>query len=279
MPIPKPKDGETKDEFMERCMGDEVMNDEYPDNAQRYAVCLAQWEKDDDDSSTNSRNHREIRTYNLDSIAVRTAAEGGQGKTLEGHAAVFNQPSEDLGGFREIIEPGAFATAIRKDDIRALFNHDPNYILGRNKAKTLMLEEDKEGLRFSIDLPDTSYARDLAVSVGRGDISQCSFAFRIDGKNGERWEVDGKEAKLEEAFSAMWDKQKHEVIRHVVKARLFDVSPVTYPAYPQTDVSARALEFKDRKTKVEPASAGPAPEGWAEVELARRRFKYGLNRK
>jgi hypothetical protein len=221
-------------------------------------------------------NDREVRTYELDSIIVRAAGDDGQGKTLEGHAAVFGMKSEDLGGFREIIDAGSFTKAIKTDDVRALFNHDPNYILGRNKAKTLELEEDEKGLRFTIDMPDTSYARDLAVSVERKDVSQCSFAFRVDGKDGETWEVDGKEVKAMEAFEAMWADKKHDIVRHVVKARLYDVSPVTYPAYPQTDVKARALEFKENPLPgdEEPAGGQQAMTGWAD-RLGEQALKRG----
>jgi len=183
---------------------------------------------------------REVRTYDLDSLEVRTG-EDGESKKIRGHAAVFNMLSEDLGGFREIIEPGTFASAIKRDDVRALFNHDPNYILGRNKAGTLTLEEDEKGLGSEIDPPDTQYARDLMVSIERGDISQMSFAFNIDGKKGEWWEVDGEKVKdFMAVVDAMWDGKQHDIIRHVVKAHLYDISPVTYPAYPQTDVKVRS---------------------------------------
>lgn len=180
---------------------------------------------------------QETRTFELDSLEVRADGEGS--KKIRGHAAVFSKLSEDLGGFKEIIDAGAFTDAIKRDDVRALFNHNPSYVLGRNKSGTLVLAEDERGLAIEIDPPDTQYARDLMVSIGRKDISQMSFAFRIDGKNGERWEVDGKEAKPIEAFMAMWDDTKHEIVRHVVKVRLYDVSPVTYPAYPSTDVKIR----------------------------------------
>jgi len=220
---------------------------------------------------------REIRTFDLDSIAVRASGEGDKGRTLEGHAAVFNKKSEDFGGWRETIDPGAFSAAIKRDDVRALINHEPHYILGRTKAETLQLDEDNIGLHFNIDLPDTSYARDLDVSIQRGDISQCSFAFKIDGAKGEWWEIDGQPVKIEDAFAAMWDKNKHEILRHVAKARLFDVSPVTYPAYPQTDVNVRAQEFRDkRQAEAKPGPVGTAPKEGSDLDAARRRLNYGI---
>jgi hypothetical protein len=184
-------------------------------------------------------NEIERRAFDLAQLEVR--AEGGSKPKIRGYAAVFDKQSEDLGGFKEIIDPGAFTDAIKRDDVRALFNHNPNYVLGRNKSGTLVLSEDKNGLAIEIDPPDTQFARDLLVSIERKDISQMSFAFRIDGKNGDRWEVDGKEVKPMEAFDSMWDGKKHDIVRHVVKARLYDVSPVTYPAYPQTTVKVRSV--------------------------------------
>jgi HK97 family phage prohead protease len=118
----------------------------------------------------------ERRTY--EQIEIR--ADKGDDGTLRliGHAAVFNKKSEEIFGFREIVLPGAFKKSIKKDDIRALWNHDPAHVLGRNKAGTLRLREDDEGLRTEIDLPDTQMARDLHTSVKRGDIDQMSFGFR-----------------------------------------------------------------------------------------------------
>lgn len=167
----------------------------------------------------------ERRTFTMDGIKVERRDDGDKAVTLRGHAAIFNSLSEDLGGFREQIVPGAFVEAIEGDDIRALFNHDPNLILGRNRAKTLTLAEDVRGLAISIIAPDTQFARDLTVSMERGDITQMSFAFRIK-PNGEDW------AKNDDG---VW-------IRTVKRVRLYDVSPVTYPAYTGTDIAVRSLD-------------------------------------
>ena len=168
---------------------------------------------------------------------------------VRGHAAVFNQLSEDLGGFREQIAPGAFSEAIEKDDVRALFNHDSNLVLGRNLAGTLSLKEDTRGLLTDIDLPDTQFARDLAVSMKRGDITQMSFGFTVR-PNGQDWAKD----------------DEGRYVRTIKRVRLFDVSVVTFPAYPQTDVAVRALE-EFRK-----AHDAPPPTDHWRIDLMRRRL-------
>ncbi|MEY5101201.1 MAG: Prophage pi2 protein 32 [Pseudomonadota bacterium] len=172
----------------------------------------------------------------------------GKTPTIRGHAAVFDQLSEDLGGFREQIVPGAFTEAIQKDDVRALIDHLSHLILGRNAAGTLRLSEDAHGLAVEIDPPDTSYARDLLVSMKRGDITQMSFGFTVR-PGGQDWAKD----------------DEGRYIRTLKKLRLFDVSPVTFPAYPQTDVAVRALgEFR--------AAEAPAPADtrWRNEILRRR---------
>lgn len=138
-----------------------------------------------------------------------------------GYAAVFNQETELYPGFREKIAPGAFSESIKNDDVRALINHDPSLILGRNKSNTLKLSEDDHGLKYEIIPPDTQAARDLMVSIKRGDINQSSFGFNILKRSVE---VNDEE---------------DEMIRTIEKAQLFDVSPVTYPAYPSTEVNVR----------------------------------------
>lgn len=165
----------------------------------------------------------ERRFVSLTEVKIENR-EGATPK-ITGHAAVFNQMSEDLGGFREQIAPGAFSDAIQKDDIRALFNHNPDFILGRNLSGTLKLSEDSRGLSIEIDPPDTQIARDLITSMRRGDVSQMSFGFSVR-PNGQNWAKD----------------DNGQVVRTLTKVRLFDVSPVVFAAYPQTDVAMRSLQ-------------------------------------
>jgi HK97 family phage prohead protease len=167
-------------------------------------------------------NDIERRLFAVDELRAERA--DGQPTRLRGHAAVFNVLSQDLGGFREMILPGAFLPSAKEDDIRALFNHNPDNVLGRSVAKTLRMDEDSVGLGIEIDLPETQLARDLAVSIERGDISQMSFAFRVKPGGSE------------------WAETDQGIVRTLKSVRLYDVSPVTYPAYLQTDVAARALD-------------------------------------
>ena len=159
---------------------------------------------------------------------LRVDAEDDGTKKIKGYAAVFGKRSVDLGGFVEIIKPGAFKNVLKgKPDVRALVNHDPSMVLGRTTAGTLRLSEDDKGLAVEIDPPDTQIARDLMASIGRGDVDQMSFAFRVGE---ERWtypEADDDAPVLRE-------------IREV--SELMDVSAVTYPAYPDTTVAVRSRD-------------------------------------
>lgn len=152
-------------------------------------------------------------------------------KCLRGYAARFNVIA-DLYWFDEEILPGAFSESIGKDDIRALINHDPSLILGRNRAKTLELFEDNAGLYSIIDPPETNAAKDLVISVDRGDVSQMSFQFIVDE---EKW---------------IWSDSRNEKndLRQIIKATLRDVSIVTFPAYVQTDVSYRFFEARSAES-------------------------------
>jgi HK97 family phage prohead protease len=139
---------------------------------------------------------------------------------IRGYAALYDVET-DLGEFREVIRPGAFKAAVARDDVRALFNHDPNYVLGRTTARTLFLDEDEAGLPVVIMPPDAQWARDMMSSMQRGDINQMSFAFSVDGQT---WNTESRDKPLRE-------------LRDVT---LYDVSVVTYPAYPETSAAVRA---------------------------------------
>lgn len=138
-----------------------------------------------------------------------------------GYAAKFNERSLPIMGlFEEQIAPGAFTRALKeKQDVRALIDHAEGRVLGRTAAGTLTLAEDETGLRVEIDPPDTSYARDILESIRRGDVTGMSFAFRT--------------------VKDSWDKGGKTTLRTLLDVDISDVSVVTYPAYPSTEVSVR----------------------------------------
>lgn len=186
----------------------------------------------------------------VEKVELRATEEGS--KTIVGYAAKFGVRSQDLGGFVEQIDP-RFFDSVLKDDVRGLINHDMNLILGRTASGTVKLSVDEFGLRYDIIPPNTSYANDLIVSMERGDINQSSFAFSVDYENnGDSWE---------------YDEANGIYVRTLLNCRrLYDVSPVTYPAYEQTEsiVSQRCLDIlKEQRSKSAPKSR---------VELLKRRL-------
>jgi HK97 family phage prohead protease len=175
---------------------------------------------------------------------IRKATSGRQSRTgtaelrtagdefaLVGYATLYNNLSHNLGGFLEIIMPGAFSRTLKDAelDCKCLFNHDPSKILGRTKSGTLTLSEDARGLKYRCELdPNNSDHKNLYSAIKRGDISECSFSFRVpDG--GQQW-TEGIDPDSGEACP----------LRMLTDVNLLDVSPVCFPAYPNTAVSARA---------------------------------------
>lgn len=151
--------------------------------------------------------------------------EEGEKLKIEGYFAVFGDKYEMWPGAVEEIAPGAFATTIKNDDIRALINHDTTLVLGRNKAGTLELREDDHGLWGSIEInPKDSDAVNAHERVKRGDVSQCSIGMDI----------------LEEVTDYLDDGSVHWMIKSV---KLWEVSICTFPAYEETSVEARKADY------------------------------------
>ena len=172
---------------------------------------------------------QEIRTLKGE---MRAESQGDE-MALVGYAALFNTESKDLGGFRETIRPGAFKRSLDKgDDVKALFNHSPMNILGRTKNKTLTLKEDARGLQFRVQLdPNNSQHRDLHSLIKNGTVDECSFAFTVNGSDGEEWKAPEKN-----------DNQDWFSMRTLKDVNLMDVSAVCMPAYEGTTVMARGEE-------------------------------------
>ena len=307
---------EGHDKFMDRCMKDTTMMQDYEDEQDRKEACQMQWNKNekksndqggevmdsllasdgralwttayindlsdssflyiapggkkDDDGKTVPRSLRyfpykdkggkvdlphlrnalsRIPQSNLSQdikdklmakarkiLADATGGADGQSRKIIGYGSIFNSPA-NIGWFDEEVAPGCFSDSIADDDIRCLFNHDPNLILGRNKANTLVLREDARGLYYENMVPDTTVGRDTVTSIQRGDVTGCSFSFQT----------------LKDA----WDRTNPDhPKRTLIKARVFDVGPVTFPAYPDTTVAARSLE-SDRAAEKSREPPGP----------------------
>lgn len=162
----------------------------------------------------------------VDNLEVRTE-EGEEQEKIVGYAAKFNQQAQITSWFSEEIRTGAFDDVL-DDDVRCMLNHDMNLILGRTKAGTLAISVDDFGLRYKNIPPETSYAKDLIISMKRGDVNQSSFGF-IVATDGDEWE---------------WNEETGMYHRTIHKyKRLFDASPVTIPAYDSTEsVVTRSLE-------------------------------------
>lgn len=156
----------------------------------------------------------------------KTREEGGE-KYIEGYFAVFNQETELWPGCFEKIDIGAFANSLKNNDVRCLLNHDSNFVLGRNKVKTLELREDSYGLYGKVRVNQSdSQAMDIYARVDRGDISGCSFGYLPLSEEYEEKD-DGYHWTLKEAD-------------------MREVSICTFPAYPQTEIQARKQDFENR---------------------------------
>jgi HK97 family phage prohead protease len=184
----------------------------------------------------------EVRSLN--EIVEQRAYDGElkaavEGRTVEGYASVFNSMSEDLGGFREIILPNAFSDVL-DNDVRALYNHDSNYLLARTTSGTLELKEDEKGLYYRFEMPNTSYGNDMLELFRRGDLSQSSFGFTVEKDS--------------------WRMEDGQHVRYIERVgSLFDVSPVVFPAYNQASSGLRSAE-PNGESEAEEARETPTEE-------------------
>lgn len=178
----------------------------------------------------------EKRTYSS-KVEVRNVEENGKKKKkITGYALKFNQESEDLGGFVEIISPNALRNT-DMGDVRALFNHDPNFVLGRTKSGTLKLKVDEIGLHYEIDSSDSQTLHDLVYSpIQRGDVDQSSFGF-FPNYETDDWIVR-EDGKVQRTI--------HDI------STIVDISPVTFPAYLYTEATARSLRAVTQRDSDDP---------------------------
>lgn len=168
------------------------------------------------------RDNRQLRSK----MTEFKTREDGEELRIEGYFAVFNSNYEIAPGMSESIAPGAFSETI-SGDIRALINHDTTLVLGRTKANTLQLSEDSHGLFGSVTInPNDQDAMNLYSRVQRGDVDQCSIGFNIRSENTD----------IREDGSVHWT---------IEDVELFEISCCTFPAYEETNISARAKEREE----------------------------------
>ncbi|HEY1647485.1 MAG TPA: HK97 family phage prohead protease [Terracidiphilus sp.] len=165
---------------------------------------------------------RELRLHVArQKFEIRKNADGS--RSLSGYAATFGDLSQDLGGFKEKIQRGAFKQSLKNNpDVLCLYGHDDNQILGRVSSGTLSISEDAKGLKFTCKLPDTSTAKDLIALMERGDISQMSFGFMVNPQGDS------------------WDEVGGQLVRTLISVTLYEVSVVGQPAYTSTSVNLRS---------------------------------------
>jgi hypothetical protein len=209
-------------------------------------------------------------TWRIVELRARDA-DGDKPPTIGGYGAVFDTLSEDFGGWRERIAPGAFSTTLADStiDVMSLYNHRSDFILGRQSNGTLRLEEDARGLLFEVDVPPTSWATDLVASMRRGDVRDASFAFAVTRDS--------------------WDQLADTPVRTLHEVKLYEVGPVTWGAYPAAESIVRdllgrediaveirsAIAERNGLSLPRPAQAGSpatAPQAGRRIDHLRRRL-------
>ncbi len=224
MPMPKPASDEEHDEFISRCMADETMKDEYPDEKQRYAVCENLW-------SDRSAPQKQVRMLQPEQAEIRAVEDEVGIARIRGYAALYYDGTTETEyelwpGAVERIMPGAFDRAIEDGlDIAGLFNHDPSAVLGRTSAGTMRLGSDERGLWYEIDLGNTTVAKDVREHLERGDVRGSSFSFAVEKEEWRQESENGRTVEIRELISVY---------------PLYDVGPVTFPAYEATSAGLRA---------------------------------------
>ncbi len=242
--MPVPNKNEKKKDFIDRCIPIVIEDKTAKDGAQANAICNSIW----DESKKKNDSAMYIKIDEMERRCLPTSElriDGTESAPkITGYAAVFNTWADIGGWFRESIKPGAFAKTIKENDIRALMNHNENYVLGRSKAGTLKLEEDSKGLAVEIDPVPATWANDLMTSMKRGDVNQMSFGFQVNKAEND------------------YDKDE----RVLTDVTLFDVSVVTFPAYPTTSAQVRSL-FQHKTP--------PDPPKWEALDKIIEKIKSG----
>lgn len=246
MPLPQPQPGESQDDFIGRCMSNDTVQQEADNQEQALAICHSLWEENtmSDSNIKTGQVERRVVPYSQAAVELRAADEGAEARGIGGLGIPVGAVA-DIGPFTEEIAPEAVRQVIDEGwDVRGLFNHDPNYVLGKTGAGTMTLRATEQGLAYEVaELP--AARADVLEAVQRGDVDGNSFSFSVP-EDGEEWDESGD--------------KPHRTIRRF--ARVYDLGPVTFPAYSDdTVVSARALSH---------VVAGAEPEPVLDEEAAAR---------
>ncbi len=183
--------------------------------------------------------HEDLEYRNMpQSMVGINVSSSKTGERIEGYAAVFDSLSVDMGGWYEVIRKGTFAKSLKTNAVKAYLNHNDCLLLGSTTTGSLQLREDNKGLRFSLTLPRTSYAKDMVQLLRANEITGCSFGFR---------NVTGTD---------VYRQENGQNIRELNEVFLYEISPVTgFPAYPGTSLKIRYWDKKRQEMENKIASA------------------------
>lgn len=195
----------------------------------------------------------EHRTMQMSGMKIRENLKNGK-RRLEGYFAVFDQPYEVFPGWIETIAPGAFSRALASgQDVKVLWNHNADIILGSTGNKTADLREDQRGLFGGVEINEQDQdAKNAYARVSRGDVRGCSFGFDIRAME-ESWDDDGTYR------------------TRLTDVDLYEVSPCTFPAYGQTSIQARAKDELDAAKATLETARQKKREQWQATMLAKLR--------
>ena len=186
------------------------------------------------------------RERRIISSGVKLEERAGSRPRLTGYGLVFERESEPLGGFTEVISRDVVIEPF--EDVVATFNHNPNALLGRQSSGTLELKRDERGIFYSIDVPETSIGKDVRELVSRGDIAGSSFTF--------------------DALEDSWQRENGINVRTLRRIAVYELGPVTFPAYPDTTAAARCLASWADRTR--PGVNVEPPRSRTRLHLRRR---------
>lgn len=213
--------------------------------------------------SQKNRN-KEIRAYSAACVEVRARKEGEESRIIAGYAVKWGMRSSFM-GFYEVFQRGAFAEYLSDAarEVLLLNQHDWKQPLARRTNGTLKVEEDDIGLKFEAELNDSTRAADVIKDIESGNVGGTSFCFR---------------SRKETYTDGEWDNEKNPVVREILKADLYEISPVTVPAYPDSEVGTRDIEsavkeaYADFKRSKSPQKRFSIPTARARVRMLELKF-------